>query len=93
MSIISTLGPLGSDAHQAAQQYNPDAELLFFNHPSDVVESLGKGRADFAIIPVYNTREGEIKEYFRLIAELDQLYWFDNMSCRFISLWVLSKKT
>jgi len=79
MSIISTLGPLGSDANQAAQQYNPDAELLFFNHPGDVVESLGKGRADFAIIPVYNTREGEIKEYFRLIAELDQLYWFDNI--------------
>ena len=65
MTIIATLGPVGCDSYQAARQYLPDAEILLFNRVSDILHAFTEGRADLALLPVYNTREGEIKEYFR----------------------------
>ena len=79
MPTISTLGPSGSDASQAALQYQPAAKLLLFNHVADVLDCVTGARSDLALIPVYNTREGEIKEYFRLMAGLDQNFWVDNI--------------
>ncbi|MEJ2057678.1 MAG: prephenate dehydratase domain-containing protein, partial [Desulfofustis sp.] len=79
MSRISTLGPHGSDACQAALQYDPEAELVVFNHIDDVLACVRTGQSDFALIPVYNTREGEIKEYFRVMDELKQNFWVDNV--------------
>jgi prephenate dehydratase/prephenate dehydrogenase len=79
MTKISTLGPHGSDSCQAALRYDENAEVLLFNHIDDVLSCVEHGESDYALIPVYNTREGEIKEYFRIMAELDQNFWVDNI--------------
>jgi len=79
MSSIATLGPVGSDSHQAARQYSPEAELLLFNRITDILTAFREGRAQYALIPVYNTREGEVKEYFRLMAKMDKGFWVDNV--------------
>ena len=52
---------------------------MVFNHIDDVLNCVENGQSDYALIPVYNTREGEIKEYFRVMAELDQNFWVDNI--------------
>lgn len=79
MPSIATLGPVGSDSYQAARQYSPEAELLLYNRLVDVLAAFSEGKAEFALIPVYNTREGEVKEYFRLIEELEKGFWIDNV--------------
>lgn len=79
MTIIATLGPIGCDSHQAARQYLPDAEILLFNRAPAMLQAFAGGQADLALIPVYNTREGEIKEYFRLMEQMAEGYWVDNV--------------
>ncbi len=79
MITIATLGPQGSHACQAASQYAPDAELCLFNHISEVINAFVDEQVDFALLPIYNTREGDDKEYFRLMQNLDQGYWVDNV--------------
>jgi chorismate mutase / prephenate dehydratase len=79
MTAIATLGPHGSDGYQAARQYDPQAALLLFNHIPDLIAALSDGRADYAFVPVYNTREGEVREYFRVLEGLEQGHWIDNV--------------
>ena len=79
MVSIATLGPVGSDSYLAAKQYGPDAETICFNSVFELVSAFQAGKTEVALIPVYNTREGEIKEYFRLLVELEQYYWIDNV--------------
>ncbi|NNK93443.1 MAG: prephenate dehydrogenase/arogenate dehydrogenase family protein, partial [Desulfobacterales bacterium] len=79
MTTFATLGPQGSDGYQAVGQYRPGAKRLLYNRISDIITSFSSGNADFALIPVYNTREGEVKEYFRLMEKLDHGYWVDNI--------------
>ncbi|HSH12105.1 MAG TPA: prephenate dehydratase domain-containing protein [Desulfurivibrionaceae bacterium] len=78
-TTIATLGPEGSLDWEAARRYNPDAQLLAFPHISAVISAFVKNRADLAVIPVYNTRDGERKEFFRAMAQLTQGYWIDNL--------------
>jgi prephenate dehydratase/prephenate dehydrogenase len=79
IATIATLGPVGSDSYQASRQYSPHAEILLYNRIADIFAAFKEGRVQYAIIPVYNTREGEVKEYFRLMAKMDQGYWIDNV--------------
>lgn len=79
MPSIATLGPVGSDSYQASCQYSPNAEMFVFNRIADVLTAFREGRVQYALIPVYNTREGEVKEYFRLMAKMEQGYWIDNV--------------
>ncbi len=79
MTTIATLGPEGSDCSHAALQYNPESKLHFCHHISDVMLHFSQNKSAYALIPVYNTREGEVKEYFRLMEELDVGYWVDNI--------------
>jgi chorismate mutase/prephenate dehydratase len=79
MPSIATLGPVGSDSYQASCQYSPNAELIVYNRIADVLSAFREGRVQYALIPVYNTREGEVKEYFRLMAKMEQGYWIDNV--------------
>ena len=79
MITIATLGPFGSDGYRAAKQYAPEAKLVLFNRVPDIIEAFLKEEADFAFVPIYNTREGEIKEYFRLQELLTDGYWEDNL--------------
>jgi chorismate mutase/prephenate dehydratase len=79
MSAIITLGPVGSDCYQAALQYSPTGTILLCNRIIDVLAALTAEKVDYAIIPVYNTREGEIKEYFRHVTQLTNGFWVDNV--------------
>ena len=79
MIRIATLGPKGSDSYNAALQYAPEAEIQLHMRISEIVETFKSGAADYAIIPVYNTREGEVKDYFRLVSQLEDGYWIDNI--------------
>ena len=69
----------GSDGFQAALQYAPEATIQLYHRISEIVEAFRGGVVDYAIIPVYNTREGEVKEYFRLVSQLEEGYWIDNV--------------
>ncbi|KJR98092.1 MAG: prephenate dehydratase [Desulfobulbaceae bacterium BRH_c16a] len=79
MFSIATLGPVGSDSYQAACQYSPGTEVLMFNRIADVLTAFTDGRAEQVLIPVYNTREGEIRDYFRMVAKMAQGFWVDNI--------------
>lgn len=79
MPSIATLGPVGSDSYQASRQYAPNAEILLYNRIADIFTAFSEGKVQYALIPVYNTREGEVKEYFRLMAKLHQGSWIDNV--------------
>jgi chorismate mutase/prephenate dehydratase len=79
MPSIATIGPVGSDCYQATYQYNPDADLILFHKLSDIINAFSSGEVDYALVPVYNTREGEIKEYFRLVSKMEEGYWIDNV--------------
>ncbi len=79
MMSIATLGPVGSDSYQAASLYSPGAQLLLFQRIVDVLTAFIEGKVQHAIIPVYNTREGEVKDYFRLVAKMEHCFWIDNV--------------
>ncbi len=79
MNTIATLGPDKSHAWQAAAQYAPDADIKIYPHISGVLEAFSAGETELAILPVYNTREGENKEYFRLLGQLRSYFWIDNI--------------
>ncbi len=79
MITIATLGPVGSDGYRAAKQYSPEAKLKLFNRVPDLIQSFLQEEVDFAFVPIYNTREGDIKEYFRLQELLTEGYWEDNL--------------
>ncbi len=79
MIRIATLGPHGSDGYRAARQYSPGAKLTLFNRIPNIIDAFIKEEVDIAFVPIYNTREGEIKEYFRLQELLVNGYWVDNL--------------
>ena len=79
MISIATLGPHGSDGYRAALQYSPDAKLSLYNRIPDIINAFLNEEVDIAFVPIYNTREGEIKEYFRLQELLVKGYWVDNL--------------
>lgn len=79
MSSITTLGPVGSDSYQACRQYDPNADINLATRISEVFANFSGQENKLALIPVYNTRAGEVKEYFRLIANMDNCYWIDNV--------------
>ncbi|MDH3359238.1 MAG: prephenate dehydrogenase/arogenate dehydrogenase family protein [Desulfobulbaceae bacterium] len=79
MTTIATLGPEGSHAFLAARYHNPDADLQLFPQINGVLNAFKNGKSDLALIPVYNTLEGEIREYFHQMESLHQGYWIDNV--------------
>nr|MDA8163746.1 prephenate dehydrogenase/arogenate dehydrogenase family protein [Desulfobacteraceae bacterium] len=79
MPTIVTLGPEGSPAWQAARRYRPEARIVTHSRFAAVLGAFRDGQAEYAVIPVYNTREGESKEYFRTMELVDQGYWIDNV--------------
>jgi chorismate mutase/prephenate dehydratase len=93
MPSIATIGPIGSDCYQAAHQYAPDANLILFHKLSDIINAFSEGEVDYALIPVYNTREGEVKEYFRLVSKMEEVFWIDNVVLPIhLSLGILSTR-
>lgn len=79
MITIATIGPEGSHSWQAARQYSPAAGIKLFPNIGAVFTAFTNQEASHAMFPVYNTREGEIKEYFRMMETLSNGYWIDNI--------------
>ncbi len=79
MVSIATIGPEGSHAWQAARQFNPDATIKLFPNLTAVFKAFAAQETDLALAPVYNTREGQVKEYSRLVKGMDKGFWLDNI--------------
>ncbi|MBE9519863.1 MAG: prephenate dehydrogenase/arogenate dehydrogenase family protein [Proteobacteria bacterium] len=79
MKSIATLGPEGSSSWQAAKQFAPDAEIKLFPNTPAVIKAFTEKQAELALIPVYNTREGESIDYFRIMEKLRQAHWIGNV--------------
>ncbi|MDR0477527.1 MAG: ACT domain-containing protein, partial [Desulfobulbaceae bacterium] len=79
IATIVTFGPSGSDCFLAARHYASAARILLLSHRQEIFASLAEGRADRALIPVYNTREGDVKEFFRLQETGFTGFWVDNV--------------
>ncbi len=77
---VATLGPVGSQSWQTARHsFGKEAEIRCFPLASEVVRALSSGQVEHAVIPVYNTREGEMRDYFRAMEKLERGYWCDNL--------------
>jgi prephenate dehydratase/prephenate dehydrogenase len=79
MVSIATIGPEGSHAWQAARRYKPDAAIKLFPNLAAVFAAFAARETDLALAPVYNTREGQVKEYSRLVKTMDNGFWQDNI--------------
>ncbi len=79
MKTIATLGPEHSQSWQAAVQYDSEAEIRLYPHVKALLDAFAAHEADYAILPVYNTREGEKKQYFRFFDQIKRGYWVDNV--------------
>jgi prephenate dehydratase/prephenate dehydrogenase len=79
MTTIATLGPQGSHAEAAARHYDAKAEIHLFPSVALVKAAFESRESELAVIPVYNTREGELREYFRAIDDLRFGTWIDNV--------------
>lgn len=79
MITLATLGPINSHSWQAALQYAPKARIKTYPHTSALINAFSQGEVELAIVPIYNTREGENKEYFRLFDKIKSGYWIDNI--------------
>ncbi|MCI5145781.1 MAG: prephenate dehydrogenase/arogenate dehydrogenase family protein, partial [Candidatus Electrothrix sp. AR3] len=75
---LGTLGPEYSHAWQAAAQYAPNAQLKPYRNIESLIKSFASGEIMQAILPVYHTCEGENKQYFRLVEQVQQGFWIDN---------------
>lgn len=79
MKTIATLGPEHSQSWQAAVSYDSSAEIRLYPHVTALLAAFAAGEAEFAIVPVYNTREGEKKQYFRFFDQIKHGHWIDNI--------------
>ncbi len=79
MTTIATLGPVGSDCYRAVKEHDQGAEITLFRRLADAIDCFVQNRSDQVLIPVYNTREGESREYFKLLEKLEKGYWIDNV--------------
>jgi prephenate dehydratase/prephenate dehydrogenase len=79
MKSIATLGPEGSSSWQAAKKIAPEATIKLFPNTPSVIKAFLVKETALALIPVYNTREGESIEYFRIMEKLSSAHWIDNV--------------
>ena len=79
MTTIAVLGPEQSQSWQAAVHYDKTATIRAYTHVRALLEAFDAREADLAILPVYNTREGEKKQSFRLFDQIKTGFWADNL--------------
>ncbi|MDR2550577.1 MAG: prephenate dehydrogenase/arogenate dehydrogenase family protein [Desulfobulbus sp.] len=79
MKSIATLGPEHSQSWQAAVQYDNKAEIRLYPHVKALLDAFAAHEVEYAVLPVYNTREGEKKQYFRFFDQIKSGYWVDNV--------------
>ncbi|MCW5212988.1 prephenate dehydrogenase/arogenate dehydrogenase family protein [Desulfobulbus sp. TB] len=76
---LGTLAPEQSHAWQAATQYAPQAKIKLYPHLSGLVDAFIAQKVDQIVLPIFNTRQGENKQYFRLFEQIKRGYWLDNI--------------
>jgi prephenate dehydrogenase/prephenate dehydratase len=59
--------------------HSPSAELRAFPHTSGLLAAFVAGEINRAVVPIYNTREGGSKQYFRLFSQIREGWWIDNV--------------
>ncbi|MBW2466072.1 MAG: prephenate dehydrogenase/arogenate dehydrogenase family protein [Deltaproteobacteria bacterium] len=79
MKSIATLGPEGSSSWQAAKRFDPEAEIKLYPNTPSVIRAFTEKQTELALIPVYNTREGESIEYFRVMEKIRSAHWVNNV--------------
>ncbi|MGE4560094.1 MAG: prephenate dehydratase domain-containing protein [Desulfobulbus sp.] len=79
MKTIATLGPEYSQSWQAAVLFDKEAEIRLYPHAKALLDAFVAGAVDYAVLPVYNTREGEKKQSFRFFDQIKSGYWVDNV--------------
>ena len=79
MTTIAILGPEQSHSWQAAVRYDSAATIRLYSHVQGLLDAFDSHEADLAILPVYNTREGEKKQYFRFFDRIKTGFWVDNI--------------
>ncbi|WP_028318601.1 prephenate dehydratase domain-containing protein [Desulfobulbus elongatus] len=79
MKTIATLGPEHSQSWQAAVQYDSGADIRLYPHVKALLDAFAGREVEYAVLPVYNTREGEKKQYFRFFDQIKSGYWIDNV--------------
>jgi len=79
MKTIATIGPEHSPSWQAAVQYDNKAEIRVYPNVKALLDAFAARKADYAVLPVYNTREGEKKQSFRFFDQIKTGYWVDNI--------------
>lgn len=79
MVSIATVGPAGSYAWQAASRYQPNASIELFPDMAAVFRAFAKRQTDLALVPVYNTHEGHLREWSRLLKTIEHGFWRDNL--------------
>ncbi|CAK8712846.1 Prephenate dehydrogenase [Candidatus Electrothrix laxa] len=77
--IVGTLGPQHSHAWQAATRYAPGAEIKPYPHSGGLLNAFIAQEVDQVVLPIFNTRQGENKQYFRLFEQIREGYWLDNI--------------
>ncbi|MCI5129909.1 MAG: hypothetical protein D3907_15825 [Candidatus Electrothrix sp. AUS3] len=80
---LGTLAPEQSQAWQAATQYASQAKMQtkvkLYPHLSGLVDAFITQKVDQIVLPIFNTRQGENKQYFRLFEQIKRGYWLDNV--------------
>ncbi|MEP2781638.1 MAG: prephenate dehydratase [Pseudoruegeria sp.] len=66
---IAFQGELGAYSHQACRDSRPDMEAIPCRTFEDVIETVRKGDADLAMLPVENTTYGRVADIHRLLPE------------------------
>ncbi|MGL1932438.1 MAG: prephenate dehydrogenase/arogenate dehydrogenase family protein [Desulfotalea sp.] len=79
MSTIATLGPNFSSNHRAALCFKENADVKTYTHLESLREAFITNTADYIILPVFNTREGDNKAHRQLISEITGCSWVDNI--------------
>ncbi len=64
---IAFQGEPGAYSHQACHETYPDKEALPCRTFEDVIESVRRGKADFAMLPVENSTYGRVADIHRLL--------------------------
>ncbi len=76
---VGTLGPKESHAWQAASLYAPDGKITPYYNACSLINGFVTQQVEQIVIPIYNTLEGENKQYFRLFDQVKEGYWIDNV--------------
>jgi len=78
MTTIAIIGPKGCHAWQAAKKFDPNCSTISFSHFDRAAEAFSNKKADYLILPVYNSRIGGILKSFQVMEKI-KAYWIDNI--------------